>query len=455
MSRALSSLLILASFLIISSCNKPSGVGADLVLEDRVNFFFTDEIKVSMKTVIEDSIRIYDPRPDRLLNSRYYWGKIEDHLFGSSRSAIYAQLIPTSYNPEFADPATDSVYTIDSVILTLRYSDVRTFGHPDNPVGMKVFEVTEEMDYLSPVYSNKTYETGEMLGQLQFVPKPKQQVLVDTIVRDPHVRIPLDPEFGQRLLDAPLTDFLTDVAFTKAFNGIFLQPTDETDQLVAFNFFNALSGITLYYRTSGGVTNSYRMAFNRLHVIAPNFENDYTGTPVLASIESEDTKAEKYYMQGLGGVNIAVSFDNLDLLAGSIINKAEIEFAIAQENINSIFPPPNQIILAQKRDGEFAVVRDVTVSNNTGNPNPFHLFGGTLQRLGNEDPDALIRLPETSRYKMNITGVLHDILMNKVEENTIYLRVYPKIENPARTVIAGPGHADLAPKVRVYYTPIE
>ncbi len=447
--------LVPALFILVTACNKPSGVGSGLVLEDQVNFEFSDEVKVSMHTVPDDSIRIFDPNPTVIQNNLHLWGKVDDHIFGHSASSVYAQLIPTSYQPEFTFREEDDEYSIDSIVLTLRYARNRVYGTPGNPVDMEVYQVAEFMDYLTPAWSNMSFETGEKIGQKQFVPRPAGRVMVDTNIIDPHIRIPLDPDLGQWFLDEPAETFLTDDNFVNAFYGIYLTAGEITNQMLYFNFYSSISGITLYYTKNGEESNSFRLAFNRFFIVGMNFEHDYAGTDVEVGIQSENPKAEEYYLQGMNGVNIAFSFDDLESLGNIIVNKAEIEFNIAREEVNSVFPPPNQILLVQRRNDNFTVVRDVTVSGNTGNPNPFFLFGGSLTRVGNTDPDILVRHPLVSRYTMNISGALQDILMGRVEDNTLYLRVYPKIESPNRAVIAGPGHPDLAPVVRIYYTSID
>jgi uncharacterized protein DUF4270 len=444
-------LYALAFGIVINSCNDPSSIGSELLDEDQVDVFYTDSFNLVTSTIKEDTILAYDPNPVITFDN-FQFGIFNDPLFGKTEAGIYAQIIP-SFDPPNFDGA-----ILDSIILTLQYDSARTYGVlDDTPFGVGVYRIIEPIDVESKYYSNQTFQIDEFapLAEISgFTPKIASTDSIkgvidytfdaegDTIDIVASLRIPLSLDFGQDLIDnydsliyTSNTNFVEQLL-----NGLYVKPLAETPGMLSFDI-GALSTsrMTLYYRRDT-IKTQYVYGFSTQFVQLNNFKSDATGS-IVDDFFNDTTKGDSLiFVQAMTGPSIKVEIPNSDELQNVIINKAELVFTVAElpEDDPDSYPPTNVLIATNlDTDGNYSFLSDILL----GGAN----FGGiVIDEVGPQGESI-------KQYSMNISAYFQDIVDGR-EDNTIYLRAFPKQEKSSRSVIYGPGHSKYPMKLKLTYT---
>ena len=374
--------LFLAS-IIIFSCSDPSVIGSELLSEDQANLEFSDQIPISGKSINGSIVQTYSPFTVLQLGTHLV-GNYEDVLFGKSEASIYTQIaLGTQARPEM------DFVQLDSIILSLAYDSLGGgYGDLSQTYGLEVLLLEEDMENISDYFSDQTFLTNpEPIGSIEFIPSPdgepvmiREYISNDTLVSvPPHIRIPLNEDFGEMILRDTLL-YLNDTFLLKIIKGIHIQPTVSSPGILSIDFNNAISRISLYY-TSGRVDKvqqEYRFVFNQVNARVMNLSHDYEGSMVEQF--QKDGADSLIFMQGMTGVNSVLSFPDLSNFQNIVVNKAELELTVASASFDEInpttYPPPEQIIITTGNNGENDVIIDVRSALFSNNPLDTDIFGG-------------------------------------------------------------------------------
>jgi len=291
---------VLIFLIALSSCSKDGELAPDFDSGD-LTVLFTDTFSLTTGVEIEDSNRT-DLAAFNLL------GIYNDPVFGPTASSIYTQVTLNGLNVDFGTAV------LDSAVITLRYSN--SYGD-STPTTVNVFRLTEPMSKSTSYFSNTSLTNDPIpLATKTFIPNITDSVFVgfDSLNRAPHLRIRLDDDFGQSILDAPLTDLEDNDAFSQFVNGFLITPSETVDNTTL---------VTLYYNDSL----SYEFLINSVETAKfSRFDHNYAGTEIEARANGGGN-TDLSYVQALSGVRTKIQIPDIkDLIADGrvIINKAEL-----------------------------------------------------------------------------------------------------------------------------------
>ena len=441
--------LLLAVFILYTfSCTKPALIGSDFLEDEKALLQFQDNFTLTLFTEKTDSVIVHSNNVSKQLVT-YLCGSVQDPIFGRYTADIYAQPLL----PGVATALKDA--SLDSVVLSLRYDTIGTYGTIQDPVTIEVYRMDENPTFSQDYYSDHTFMTKpELLGSLTFVPKPKDSVTVyrpsDTLRLAPHIRIPLDTMLMRDLLNQDASVFENQDSFLNYFNGLYIKMTGANNTMLGFNLLSAVTGLSYYYDKGTSTDLEFKFVITSGSVKTVHMEHDYTGSPVAAALapEAEDEYA---YIQGMSGVTSYMRVEGLDALGSAIVNQAQLELFVTfpDGDNGALYPPCQYIITQEKTDTSLINSEDVAIAlvltGSSSTTESFNaIFGG---KRGTPDPGP----PVVYRYNMNVTNQIKDIIAGN-QQNIIYFNPFGKANIPNRAVIFGPNDPTYAPRLRISYT---
>jgi len=441
--------LFMLTISILFSCAKSSPIGSDLLSGDQANIQFTDTITMQMATIKEDTVKAYEPAsPTNTPFNFYPFGNFIDPVFGTVNASVFGQLrASTSITADLSGAV------LDSAILSLVYNTDDFYGDYEELQTVSVYRLTEDMDATISYFSNQTFEFDPMpLATVQFTPS-KDSVNItepsDTIptISAPKLRISLDQMFGADLLaeiqsiygDTTLTNIEKETAFLDYFKGLHITSDVQTNGMLNFFLSSGASALKLYYTSSDGDKSSVSFAFNSISAKMTHLDQTFSPEIEMA-FDDYSIGDTLLYLQALSGPNIEMKFPYADRLSNIIVNKAELEFTISTENDDD-FPSPQQIMVTiRDDDGTYLFIEDVIFALNRSN---ITTFGG--QVVDASSGGGL------QSYKMNISAIFQD-KVDGINDEPLYIRVFPKQEQSSRVKLYGPGHPQYPAKLNLTYT---
>ena len=421
---------------LFQACNDPIVIGTD-ILDGDLSTLKSATIDVDVKTVTEDSVLVYSNTGIPKLLDHYALGNIEDPIFGKMNADIFGQLsLPANYiAPNFENA------TLDSVVLRLAL-DKQDFMKDSTVMNnVQIFELTEQIsDDLERAYSNQSFSfDSKVIGEASFHNDMDSVTIynvniegeIDTLTLAPHISITLDASFAEKLMAIDSVTYTDNQKFKDIIYGLHIASKDENGNLTKLNFKTINSRLSLYYSKEGA-----HKQFNYLFgAVIEHLDYDYTGSDCEKSINGDPQYA---YLQGLSGTNIEINLPKLDTFNNVIINKAVLEFYVADVEDPFGFLPNEQLMLTYKKDdGSFAFIEDAAFAVNRGD---YKFFGGQFNEKGG-----------IKQYQLNISAYLQSAIQGDVS-STIYLRAFPKPTDLRRVILFGTDHTTYSPKIRITYT---
>lgn len=428
-----------SAMLMAASCKKPELAGEDLLPDfEHDNLLQSDTFTIVAETELWDSI-------DATAGDNIYLlGDFNDPFFGRTSAGFYTQFTYSSV-PSFP---TGSV--VDSVVMTLKYAGF--YGNADKLTGtqkVKVYELserlTESQTYLTS--DQHTYHSQE-LGSKTFWPDLSHDVVLDGNNYSPHLRIKLDNDLGQRLLN--INAYGSEATFKEYFWGFAVMPDNSgvpVDQggIVYFKLSDAVSGITLYLHTSTD-TLSFSYPIKTSCISHCWFSHEYV-SDLLAHIGNPDLGRQKLFVQGTGGTRVKIRFPYLSQMAknGPIaISKAQLICPVEEFSDAHYTASPGlflqRYIMRVSSSGNADSLSLALLTDMTDNQ-----VGG-LANFNTDDRQYVLDLPLFAQRVVN---------GDFGADTSIYITTSGYIQAAYRSVLNGPGHATRPMKLRILYTKLE
>lgn len=413
--------MLLSLVVAFSACRKnpDSTLGEDLGDKD----FLTEHYQDTAFDIIVYSM------PDTGLvvqnAARMLLGSVQDNVFGRTDYHVYAQLYYEGTNTGTSGFVSDTTgnHTVDSVVLVLPYSSF--YPNPDNaaygrPIRLSLHDLTEELqdsgdtDSLYSVSSEVAYNPAVLPGnEFTITPRPFDSVS-DTLSNSkyvPALRVPLDLNFGLKLMTLPEEAYAADdAAFSQYYPGICLRShsvaSEAESSVVSFAFASAdeTARIIVYYGSLSEDEPRYSI-FGFGPVRFTKVDRDYTTSTdadFLAQMNGDSTAGRRtVYMACSGGSYVGCVLPNVrELFAGRriIINRAHLVLkAAAAANGSGVEVPqsltvPGSLDAAYREDGiwnqdkkEYRLILTRYLQNlfyEEATPEPFYIYPSTVERYG-------------------------------------------------------------------------
>ena len=420
--------------LTVAACQEPENIGLEVLPDgEQMPIAWIDTFTVQARTVKYDSVQTSGTN-----SGTYLIGDFGDPIFGRVRSELFTQYkLPTT------DVDFGSGVTIDSIVLNLAY--VGSYGNTSKLMGtMKfgVYELTEDLYSTadSTYYSTATHATSPTaLAEYEFRPDLYSRIptIIDTV--PPSLRIPLDPDLGQRILNSG--NLASNEVFLEEFKGLNIRPIntsmpDDFGSILYFNVPSRYSRLELYY--SGGEDSTFVLEIKNPDGVHTAFSHEYTAEILTAIDDSTEAGRSNLYIQSMAGLRMKVELPflkELNQLGVVAINKAELVVPIDETVVTPYSYPSSLQITGINEDGGPVFLVDFFEGSD--------YFGGTYDS-------------ENQQYVFNIARHIQSIL-NAPEETDygLYISNSGNAVNGRRAVFHGTDHPDRPLKLRMTYTIIE
>jgi len=454
------STLILSIF--VTSCNKESQLGLDVQPEgDLLNVLWSDTATIYTRTVREDSLRTDETL---LLVGDVLLGKYNDPIFGLSSASFYTQIRIPASNPDFGRNA-----IADSTVLVLVYDNTYIYGDTSNiqSQNINVYRMSSGISQSENYYSNNTVPTiqSDLANNKSFKPHitSSDSVMVNGVKERAQLRIPMDVQFGQTIINNQTSGVLSSGDNFQNFLKGFYITTENTNGLASGegNIFKVKitdpkSRLCVYYHYTGKtivttanpvqqdsvIWTQYDMPMNNVARFS-TFKHDYSSANTsLASQLSSSPAAQNttVFVQPMAGVKTKVTLPYLMnwIDEGAIaINKAELLIRVDStlSQLNKYEALPNLLLFQINDDGTNNVLMPDFAEGTT-------YFGGSYNS-GIYD------------YRFNIARYIQQILTGVKKNNGFYIIAQNGGVTANRIVIGGGNSPDFQMKLKLTYTKLK
>lgn len=310
-------ILVLVASVSLFSCRKPdSGIGLGLQPEGELIDLRTDTLSFALEMVPVDSLRT-DERSSLLL------GNTLDPISGLTSAFFSTELRLSQTSKDFG---TNPV--CDSLILSLRFNGP-SYGLNFDQV-LRVEQLADTLSFDSVYYANDvppTLQTNLSLSSGQPVQMhPTQGVIVGTDTLSTQVRIPLDPSFGQNLIDADTSVYATNDAWRAWFKGLQVRSVSGGGGIVRLEPNAGISFLTLHYHNTEDTT-SYNFVINANAARVSHFQHSWPAEFGRLNDSLPTENASRVALVGAAGSYLRLDLsglDSLDVSDGTVINRAEV-----------------------------------------------------------------------------------------------------------------------------------
>ncbi len=419
-------LLFIGLSISFMSCNESSVVGLDVQPEkDLLHIDFIDTTSLITKTIREDSLRTDE---SLLISGNVLMGKYLDPVFGEATASIYTQallstgILATSFG---SNPV------CDSLVLSLAYNTTYYGKTERKQQTVNVRQVVDDI-IIGTKYSNKTLNTSslDLASGHTFTPRPLDSVsIVAGIKLKPQLRIPLDVNFGQVLLNNQTTGNLANnTVFPTFMKGLYITTENTTSlssgegNILSFNMPG--SAMTIYYHYTGKtlITNTqptpvdsiiktkYDFSLGSGAARFTHFTHNYASVDpnLMAQLGSvPPAQNDVLFVQSISGLKTKIEMPTLMhwIDSGPIaINKAELVIKADMTplyQLDTFAAPATLIVFGLNDDGTNFILPDAFEGST--------YFGGVYNAT------------TIGEYHFNITRYIQQILDKTIHNNGMYL----------------------------------
>ena len=384
----------------LTSCNRPeTEAGLDLQSSgDLLTVYQTDTVTLDAASFEEVSLETSHLTTALL-------GKMYHPDFGWHTGSFATQIRLSAPDVDFgANPVIDSIY------LSMKYTGAR-YGRLA-PQNIQVFELQDSLRIDTSYFSNSEIAFFEEdLADPAFQPvilNPHQELYFGNDTIAPEVRIFLQDEFGQRLLDAESGTFGSNDSWSEYFKGLMVRPSpwaNVGEGAVGLDMFTGLSVVRMHYHNDTD-TSLYDFTINALASRVNLFNHEWQGS--LLAYNQLDTMTiagdQGLYIFSAAGSKLRLSFPDIaefNLDPERVINQAELWLPVRTLGLSARYPIPDQlIILTENEAGDPIGTPD---QNSIG-----------LNINGNYDPTI-------HAYRFNISQTVQQMLNGTLASNELFI----------------------------------
>ena len=404
--------------LLFSSCTKElSPIGLDLLDPlDLLSMGYTDTVQINAYSIPEDSVLTSNLTYAQI-------GSMYDPIFGRTTASFYSQVFITTSRVRFG---TNPVF--DSAWFYIPYKSA--YGDTLSNMTFRVYALTESIVDSLKYYSNNTlsYDAANPLGEITFQPKPNDSSYYDGSKHGPYLRIPINANFGNYILNAQDTTYLNNnTEFVKFFKGICVvaepQNTVGKGAIISFNMPSDYSRIVMYYHNTEDTLNySFAIASGCSRFQNYNHYGYAEAIPMLKQqLEGNTSLGQQFlFAQGLGGIKIKLDFPYLYEWFDTqkvVINDAQL--VLGNASASELFTNPSTITL--RGVGE------------AGTTSPYALPDedeGTAYFDGYYNSTS-------NTYRFRLTRHIQQVLTGKANNNGLHLLIPSASYSGSRLVLNG------------------
>lgn len=367
----------LCLFVSIQSCKEGTIIRSDVAPGNNIlgTTLVPDTFTKITKTVFVDTM----VTSDRLSGLPFYHtaGSFYDPYFGKTTAGIFFQLaLPRT---GFRFRAANVPYTIDSVVLVMRYSGF-AFGDTTDPGVQRfvVHELTEDMSINADYYSNQRLNISSTpIGQADIDMKKlikEFPTVGDSPSAYKHLRIRLSDDFRDKVNNqVGQAAFETEANFQSFFKGFYIGPADTTHRGDVLPYFNlegaedyARTAIVFYFREDGSnETLTEFFNFNRdkaasYNWISRNYSNTRAQYWIGRGISNPNQSDDTVLMQNEPGASIDIRIPNIKNLPVAPILKAELVItqALTGDPSDTLASPSRIVPWGVNDDGSLYIIQD-------------------------------------------------------------------------------------------------
>ncbi|MGZ3938134.1 MAG: DUF4270 family protein [Flavisolibacter sp.] len=412
--------LIVSFFLVLFSCkkiNEATDLGGNLIpAVDNVSTFEVSLNAITKNLITTDSAKVR-------YTDQVALGDVNDPEFGQVHANFCFNLSAPAYGSYPFQPRRDTLHTIDSVVLSLRYAG----GYGDT-IGNGIQTVNVfEIPYSGPgtgLRADTVYRyidpasdfTGSQVGSKTFsIASLHDSVPVmnpgDTFQVANVLRIKLDNAIGSKLanmaLDSAIGGYYNDSIFRTQFNGLAIKSANSGNALSYFNLSDTATKLIVYYRYQvNGHDTTGIVQYHHTVNGQSNYVNVQKGGNWAASINN--SSADKVYIQSSpSGSYASIVIPNLSSFGNKVIHRAEIIATKVPSANDNIFTPPFRLLLdriSNNADSSYLFEKDLLLGSD-GSVGYIN-FGGTISN---------------NLYRFNITRYVQGIVTKNDRNDTLRL----------------------------------
>lgn len=320
------------SLILILSCSDDNVFVSDDLPEELI---LIDSLTVNAYTVREDSVNSKNFSKN-LLGSYY------DPVFGRTEAAIITQIaLNDSISYDFGNnPQADSFY------IDLKFDEsFYLYGQSNQTQEFKVYKLAQNLNTENQYYSNfEVVHESEAIGTWLGI------VNAD----DKFLRIYLDNDLANEILNADSSVFFNNSNFFNFFKGIYIKPVDDwvtplSGSIFRFDLLDSLSQMVIHY--DQGKKINFLINSNCIRIAS--YDHNYLNTPVNQQLKTT-ALYDQVYIQPMGGVKVNIKIPYIKELAkkGSyVVHQAKIVLPYKTDiNEETFFLPSGRIILTGNDD---------------------------------------------------------------------------------------------------------
>ena len=377
--------------LCLLSCSEPSIIGLEVQPESE---------KIIISSNSSNLVDFNNESEESLINntSLSLLGELENTYFLKNKASFITQiLIPES------NLTLEENLTVDSVILSYKYSDF--YGDLDDISSIEVRKIEQN------IYSDSIYYSNDFsYNDFSQLPNIAEDYYVSLDSSNPIVRIKINNDIGQQILELGNTILSNNNDFLDEFKGFFMSAQAQ-NTILHLNPSATNSKFSIYYHND----------LDSANTLSFKLDGNAARTNVFEKVISNDilNDKENIYIESMSGYKCKISFTNLDtlqkMLADKAVNQVIMSFEIDNNLMTNDIIPHTQLHLARlDNDGNIVDLTDYVIEGSS-------FFGG--------------RLDENDIYNFNVTRYFHELLLDNTYTNQLYLLDKSANSNANRSII--------------------
>lgn len=397
----------------LSGCIRPEhNLGLGLQPASELLSLHQDTVQLELATVAADSVRS-DERGLSLIGTSY------DPVSGLTKAWFSTQLRLSETGFTFGENA-----TADSAALILMHVSNAAYG-ANHPQYLEVEQLVDSLSIDSSYYTTDRFDTHginiAIAAEQPIAMHPQDPYYLGDDTLTAQVRIPLQLEFAQAIVDADSTVFQDNAHWLEYFPGLRVRSVSGGGGIVGIDGISGASMLRLYYHNDSD-TSSYDFPINANCARVNQFHHNWSSAYVGLNDSLEVAGDQELCLLGGGGSFLLVKIPGIqgwdsDSLTGRAVNKAELFLPTVQGN-SSKLPLPNKLTaILRDPDGGFALAPD--------------LFGLATSYGGQYDA-------ERGGYVLNMPRTIQQMLTGALEQREILL--YSELSSVALEQLVVSGH---------------